>query len=69
MRTPPHEARAARDGATLDTRAVEVDGLAADVVRYARTGEADARALSAATVAIDTARATLADLRQRIAAA
>lgn len=63
------QARAARDGATLDTLAVEVDGLAADVVRYARTGEADARALSAATVAIDTARATLADLRQRIAAA
>jgi TRAP-type uncharacterized transport system substrate-binding protein len=58
-------ARAARTTGEIEALTVEVDGLAADVVRYARTREPDARTLSAATIAIDTARATLADSPRR----
>jgi TRAP-type uncharacterized transport system substrate-binding protein len=58
-------ARTTRDTTELEALTTEVDTLAADVVRYTRTREPDARALSAATIAIDTARATLADSLQR----
>jgi hypothetical protein len=38
-----------------------------DVVRYAREREPDTRTMSAAAVAIDTARATIADCRAHAA--
>lgn len=57
------QARALRDPAAIEALTVEVDALAMDVVRYARQREPDTRILSAASVAIDTARATIADCR------
>ncbi|MCJ2137533.1 C4-dicarboxylate ABC transporter substrate-binding protein [Methylobacterium sp. J-026] len=61
------QARALQDPAAIDALTVEVDALAMDVVRYAREREPDQRTLAAAAVAIDTARATLADDRMRAA--
>ncbi|AIQ92628.1 TAXI family TRAP transporter solute-binding subunit [Methylobacterium oryzae] len=57
------QARALCDPAAIEALTVEVDALAMDVVRYAREREPDTRILSAASVAIDTARATIADCR------
>jgi hypothetical protein len=61
------QARALRDPAAIEALTVEVDALAMDVVRYAREREPDTRTMSAASVAIDTARATIADCRARAA--
>ena len=61
------QARALRDPAAIEALTVEVDALAMDVVRYARAREPDTRTMSAASVAIDTARATIADCRARAA--
>lgn len=55
----------ARDGAALDALAAEVDALAADAVRCTRDRSPDERTLSAASIAIATARATLSDSRRR----
>ena len=57
------QARAARDPAALAGLAREVDRLAADAVRYARERAPDAATMSAVAIALDTARATIADLR------
>ncbi|MEL6061716.1 MULTISPECIES: TAXI family TRAP transporter solute-binding subunit [unclassified Methylobacterium] len=59
------QARALRDPAAIEALTVEVDALAMDVVRYTREREPAPPVLSAATVAIDTARATIADGRMR----
>lgn len=59
-------ARVASTARELDALTGEVDGLAADAVRYARAREPDARTMSALSIAIETARATLSDGRRRI---
>ncbi len=59
------QARALRDPAAIEALTVEVDALAMDVVRYTRERAPDPPVLSAASVAIDTARATIADCRTR----
>jgi hypothetical protein len=61
------QARALRDPAAIAALNAEVDALAMDVVRYAREREPDTRTMSAASVAIDTARATIADCRAHAA--
>jgi hypothetical protein len=63
------QARALRDPAAIEALNAEVDALAMDVVRYAREREPDTRTMSAAAVAIDTARATIADCRAHADAA
>ncbi|MCP6457132.1 hypothetical protein NL495_28805, partial [Klebsiella pneumoniae] len=50
------QARALRDPAAIAALTVEVDALAMDVVRYTRERAPDPPVLSAASVAIDTAR-------------
>ncbi|GEP07897.1 TAXI family TRAP transporter solute-binding subunit [Methylobacterium oxalidis] len=60
------EARAMCEPAALRALAVEIDRLAADVVRYAREREPDARTMAAVTIAIDTAKATVADCRNAL---
>lgn len=60
------QARTSRDAAELDALSAEVDTLSADMVRDSRSRQPDAGALSAATMAIDTARATLSESRQRL---
>ncbi|GJE40024.1 TAXI family TRAP transporter solute-binding subunit [Methylobacterium persicinum] len=57
------QARSLKDPAAIEALTVEVDGLATDVVRYAREREPDPRTMSAVTIAIDTARATIHDCR------
>ncbi|MBE7201001.1 MAG: ABC transporter substrate-binding protein [Parafilimonas terrae] len=57
------QARALTDPAAIEALTIEVDGLAADVVRYAREREPDSRTMSAVAIAIDTARATIHDCR------
>ncbi|WP_132255759.1 TAXI family TRAP transporter solute-binding subunit [Methylobacterium segetis] len=57
-------ARAARDPAQIEALTAEVDALAADAVRFARAREPDARTMSAVSIAIETARSTLADGRR-----
>jgi TRAP-type uncharacterized transport system substrate-binding protein len=63
------QARALRDPAAIAGLTGEVDALAMDVVRYARAREPSVPTLSAASVAIETARATIADCRARADAA
>ncbi|MEA1832351.1 hypothetical protein U8607_09665 [Methylobacterium durans] len=58
-------ARGARDRLELDRLSAEIDALAADAVRYAREREPDPRTMSAVSIAIETARATLQDARRR----
>ncbi len=62
------QARAARDGAALDYPRGGGGRPRRRRGALRPHGEADARALSAATVAIETARATLADIRERVRA-
>ncbi len=57
------EARSLTDPAAIEALTIEVDGLATDVVRYAREKEPDSRTMSAVAIAIDTARATIHDCR------
>ena len=57
------QARSLSDPAAIEGLTVEVDRLAADVVRYVREREPDSRTLSAVAIAIDTARATIHDCR------
>ena len=59
-------ARTAASRRELDALTAEVDGLATDAVRYARERDPDARTMSALSIAIETARATLSDGRRRI---
>ncbi|MGY2048157.1 TAXI family TRAP transporter solute-binding subunit [Methylobacterium sp. JK268] len=58
------EARAASDLATLDALAVEIDGLVVDVVGHARAHDTDIRTMSALILAVDAARAAIADCRR-----
>ncbi|MCJ2124453.1 TAXI family TRAP transporter solute-binding subunit [Methylobacterium sp. J-077] len=62
------QARAARDPAAIAGLTREVERLAGDAVRYARERAPDAATMSAVTIALDTARATIADLRHVAAA-
>ncbi len=57
------QARSLTDPAAIEALTIEVDGLATDVVRYAREKEPDSRTMSAVAIAIDTARATIHDCR------
>ncbi|MBK3421780.1 TAXI family TRAP transporter solute-binding subunit, partial [Methylobacterium ajmalii] len=58
------EARATQDPAALEALAVEIDGLVIDVVRHARANDTDARTMSALILAVDAARAAVADCRR-----
>ncbi len=57
------EARRLKDPEAIEALTIEVDGLAADVVRYAREREPEPSTLSAVSIAIETARATIHDCR------
>ncbi|ACA16500.1 TRAP-type uncharacterized transport system periplasmic component-like protein [Methylobacterium sp. 4-46] len=57
------EARTAPDPAALDALAVEIDGLVVDVVGHARAHDTDIRTMSALILAVDAARAAIADCR------
>ncbi|MCJ2014239.1 TAXI family TRAP transporter solute-binding subunit [Methylobacterium sp. J-076] len=57
------QARSLTDPAAIEALTIEVDGLATDVVRFAREREPDSRTMSAVSIAIDTARATIHDCR------
>ncbi|TNC16193.1 C4-dicarboxylate ABC transporter substrate-binding protein [Methylobacterium terricola] len=57
------EARSLRDPDAIAALSVEIDKLAIEVVRDIRRRELDARTLSAVSIAIETARATVADCR------
>ncbi|KAB1070926.1 TAXI family TRAP transporter solute-binding subunit [Methylobacterium planeticum] len=61
------EARTLSDPAALAALTVEIDRLATDVVRYARAREPDARTMAAVSIAIETAKATVAECRQALA--
>ncbi|MGF3023595.1 TAXI family TRAP transporter solute-binding subunit [Methylobacterium aquaticum] len=58
------EARATQDPAALDALAVEIDGLVIDVVRHARAHDTDVRTMSALILAVDAARAAVAECRR-----
>jgi TRAP transporter TAXI family solute receptor len=60
------EAREATDPAVLDALAVEVDGLVTHAVRYARHRTTGARTTTALILAIDSARAAIADRRAQV---
>ena len=62
------QARAIRDPAAIADLTREVERLAGDAVRYARERAPDAATMSAVSIALDTARATIADLRHVAAA-
>ncbi|WP_419828537.1 TAXI family TRAP transporter solute-binding subunit [Methylobacterium sp.] len=62
------QARAAQDPAATAGLTREVDRLAGDAVRYARERDPNAATMSAVAIALDTARATIADLRRHAAA-
>ncbi len=61
------EARAATDLPTLDALALEVDGLVTHAVRYARHRTTGMRTTTALILAIDSARAAIADRRAQVA--
>jgi TRAP-type uncharacterized transport system substrate-binding protein len=58
------EARRAKTPAELDDLAVEIDGLVTHAVRHARRRTTSTRTMSALIVAIDSARAAIADRRR-----
>lgn len=60
------EARAATDPAVLDGLSVEVDGLVTHAVRYARHRTTGLRTTTALILAIDSARAAIADRRAQV---
>jgi len=57
------EAPTLRDPASIEALHVEIDRLAADVVRYAREREPNGSTMTAVSIAIDTAKAAVADCR------
>ncbi len=57
------QARSLRDPDAIARLAVEIDKLAIEVVRDIRRRDLDARTLAAVSIAIETARATVADCR------
>ncbi|GBU19438.1 MULTISPECIES: TAXI family TRAP transporter solute-binding subunit [Methylobacterium] len=61
-------ARASTDRSELLALNEEINGLAADVARYARDREPNAQTMSAATIVIETARSAVSDTRRRLAA-
>jgi TRAP transporter TAXI family solute receptor len=63
------EVREATDPAVLDALAVEVDGLVTHAVRYARHRTTGTRTTTALILAIDSARAAIADRRQQVTGA
>ncbi|GJD47859.1 hypothetical protein OPKNFCMD_0571 [Methylobacterium crusticola] len=58
------EARGTQDPAALAGLAVEIDGLVVDVVRHARARATDIRTMSALILAVDAARAAVAECRR-----
>ncbi|HEY8564400.1 MAG TPA: TAXI family TRAP transporter solute-binding subunit [Beijerinckiaceae bacterium] len=62
------EARGAKSVAALDELAAEIDGLVIHAVRYARHRTTGTRTLSALIMAIDSARAAIADQRRTMLA-
>ncbi len=58
------EARGTQDPAALEALAVEIDGLVIDVVRHARAHDTDVRTMSALILAVDAARAAVAECRR-----
>jgi TRAP-type uncharacterized transport system substrate-binding protein len=60
------EARDAASVADLDALTVEIDGLVTHAIRYARYRTTNTRALGALILAIDSARAAVADRRRSI---
>ncbi|QRE75496.1 TAXI family TRAP transporter solute-binding subunit [Methylobacterium aquaticum] len=62
------QARSLRDPDAIARLSVEIDKLAIEVVRDIRRRELDARTLAAVSIAIETARATVADCRAEAAA-
>lgn len=61
------QARSLTDPVAVAALNVEVDRLAVEIVRYAREREPDERTMSAASIAIDTAKATIFDCRSALA--
>ncbi|TXM61561.1 TAXI family TRAP transporter solute-binding subunit [Methylobacterium sp. WL120] len=57
------EARTLRDPAAIAALNVEIDRLATEVVRYARARAPEMRTMAAVGIAIETAKATVADCR------
>lgn len=62
------EARDTHDAKALSDRSREIDGLAADFVRDARSREVDARTVNAISIAIDAARSTVSESRTPVPA-
>ncbi len=60
-----NEARSAQDTALLDELSCEIDALVIKAVRQTHTGATDTRTMSALILAIDAARAAVADQRRR----
>ncbi len=58
------QARTLRDPDAIEGLNIEVDKLATEAVRYTCENEPDAKTLSAASIAIDTARKTISDCRK-----
>jgi len=63
-----NEARATEDPARLDGLSCEIDTLVIRAVRQAHSGATDTRTMSALILAIDAARAAVAEQRRRLAA-
>lgn len=63
-----NEARSAEDPVRLDALSCEIDALVIKAVRQAHTGATDTRTMSALILAIDAARAAIADQRRRAGA-
>jgi len=59
-------ARSLHDPRAIEALTAEVDDLAAEVVRCAREREPEARTMAAVSIAIETARATIADRGRHI---
>jgi hypothetical protein len=62
------EAREAKTTAELDDLSVEIDGLVTHAVRHARRRTTGTKTMSALIVAIDSARAAIADRRRDLLA-
>lgn len=60
------EARAATNAADLDNLSLEIDGLVVHAVRYARHHATGTRSMSALILALDSARAAIADCRRSL---
>lgn len=61
------QARTLRDPSAIEALNIEIDRLATDVVRYAREREPEMRTMAAVGIAIETAKATVADCRNAAA--